>query len=123
MSDIVRVLRVLEIVGPRRLVEQQLKRSIHGVSTFYNGEVEVRASTVGITADVLEMGKVEQVLPSPVVVPPWPGPGAEHPPESYPATGLLCSACRQPQFQTPAGDVCENGHGGVPGIISNLFGQ
>lgn len=29
---------------------------------------------------------------------------------------MLCSVCRNPQFSTPAGDTCVNGHGGVEGI-------
>jgi len=30
--------------------------------------------------------------------------------------GLLCSDCGSPQFTTPGGDICDNGHGGTPGI-------
>lgn len=28
----------------------------------------------------------------------------------------LCSVCREPQFQSPSGLVCKNGHGGAPTI-------
>jgi hypothetical protein len=30
--------------------------------------------------------------------------------------GLLCSICRKPQFETPGGETCENGHGGADGV-------
>ena len=28
----------------------------------------------------------------------------------------LCSLCREPQFETPSGITCKNGHGGAPSI-------
>lgn len=66
-EDIVRVLRVIEYVGPRAAIEEHLKNVVHGVKTFgvknNTGEIEVRASTVGVTADIIEMGKVEELLP------------------------------------------------------------
>ena len=31
-------------------------------------------------------------------------------------TGLLCSVCKQPQFMTPSGATCSNGHGGADGV-------
>lgn len=30
--------------------------------------------------------------------------------------GLLCSVCSKPQFNSPGGPVCEDGHGGVEGV-------
>lgn len=36
--------------------------------------------------------------------------------ETAPRTGKLCSVCRSPQVQSPGGDICENGHGGAPGV-------
>ena len=30
------------------------------------------------------------------------------------ATGTNCSVCGLPQYTTPSGDVCDNGHGGAP---------
>lgn len=35
-------------------------------------------------------------------------------PENYPHTGFACSECGEPQFRTPSGDTCKNGHGGSP---------
>jgi hypothetical protein len=29
-------------------------------------------------------------------------------------TGTRCSVCNEPQYKTPGGDVCKNGHGGAP---------
>lgn len=31
-------------------------------------------------------------------------------------TGVICPLCDEPQFQTPSGPTCKNGHGGVEGI-------
>lgn len=31
-------------------------------------------------------------------------------------TGLMCSVCGQPQFDTPSGITCGNGHGGATGV-------
>lgn len=31
-------------------------------------------------------------------------------------TGTYCSVCGGPQYSTPAGDTCNNGHGGAPGL-------
>lgn len=36
--------------------------------------------------------------------------------DEYPSNGLICPNCRAPQFVTPAGAVCMNGHGGITGI-------
>lgn len=36
-------------------------------------------------------------------------------PEAEP-TQLFCSLCHEPQFETPAGTTCVNGHGGADGI-------
>jgi hypothetical protein len=34
----------------------------------------------------------------------------------YPPAGTLCSVCRTPQFNTPGGLSCNNGHGGAPSL-------
>jgi hypothetical protein len=33
---------------------------------------------------------------------------------NYEKTGKLCSICKKPQYMTPSGEVCEEGHGGAP---------
>lgn len=40
----------------------------------------------------------------------------EAPFESFPLIGTYCAECKCPQRQTPSGEVCENGHGGAPGL-------
>lgn len=100
-EDIIRVLRVLEYVGPRAAIEEHLKQVIHGVKVNDTvlGRVEIRAATIGVTPDVLAVGQVEQLLP----------PVTDQPE----VTGTLCSVCMEPQRETPSGVTCENGHGGA----------
>ena len=33
--------------------------------------------------------------------------------ETLPKTGTTCSVCGEPQYRTPSGDCCKNGHGGA----------
>lgn len=48
MFDLIRVLRVIEYVGPRILVEEQIKKSLHGEKRVGpNGEIRIRAVTIG----------------------------------------------------------------------------
>jgi hypothetical protein len=54
--DIIRVLRVVEYVGPRDKVEQQVARSISGPANFGNGVI-IRAATVGQYPEVLNEAK------------------------------------------------------------------
>lgn len=60
-EDVVRVLRVIEYVGPRSVVENSIKNSIHGI--MIQGDLEIRAATLGLVPDILEMGRVEELLP------------------------------------------------------------
>ena len=50
-EDIIRVLRVIEYVGPRIQVEEQVKRSIHGQKDI--GRMSIRVATLGAYPDVL----------------------------------------------------------------------
>lgn len=52
-EDIVRVLRVIEYVGPRGRVESTVSKSIHGERDCGNG-LFIRASTVGAYPEILE---------------------------------------------------------------------
>lgn len=52
MSDIVRVLRVYEFIGPRDLVEQQVSRSLKGTKILPNG-MAIRSATVGDYPEIL----------------------------------------------------------------------
>ena len=66
-EDIIRVLRVIEYIGPRSLVEAQVKNAIHGEKvidrhggrSYYGGEpkITIRAATVGSYPDILEMAR------------------------------------------------------------------
>lgn len=62
MTDIVRVLRVYEFVGPRDKVELQVARSIHGEKDWGNG-VTIRAATIGTYPEILEAAKPESAAP------------------------------------------------------------
>ena len=53
MSDIVRVLRVIEYTGPRDKVEDQVARSLHEEKRLFNG-VTIKAVTVGAYPEILE---------------------------------------------------------------------
>lgn len=55
-QDIVRVLRIIEYVGPRNQVEQQVEKSIHG-SRKHNG-VTIRAATIGNYPEILGCEKL-----------------------------------------------------------------
>jgi hypothetical protein len=34
--------------------------------------------------------------------------------KNWPKTGKLCSICKNPQYMTPGGEACVEGHGGAP---------
>lgn len=51
-EDIVRILRVIEYVGPRSAIENQVMGSIHGERTF--GVVTIKAATVGTFPEILK---------------------------------------------------------------------
>ena len=54
--DKIRVLRIVEYVGPREMVERQVAASIHGLRRFYRvgEEMQVRAATIGEYPEILE---------------------------------------------------------------------
>ena len=60
-EDTVRVLRVIEYVGPRSWVEQVVRDSIHGEKNLSpkGGKAVIRAATVGVYPEILNVGKVE----------------------------------------------------------------
>jgi hypothetical protein len=89
-EDIIRVLRVLEYVGPRSIVEAHLKTVVHGVRR------------IGITADVIEVGKIERMIN------PNLGPDPRHPDF---ASGLVC-----PTDHSKYVGKCPTCHTKLPGI-------
>lgn len=55
--DTIRVLRVIEYIGPRKAVEEQVRKSIHGerrIDYGSKGEVLIRAATVNEFPDILD---------------------------------------------------------------------
>lgn len=65
MSDIVRVLRVVEYIGPREAVEEQVRKSIHGTRQFRceGGEMRITVVTAGEFAEVLKDQEVKRLFP------------------------------------------------------------
>lgn len=55
-EDTVRVLRIIEYVGPRSRVEEQLSRSMFGQRTFDGpaGKLTIRVATLGMYPEILE---------------------------------------------------------------------
>lgn len=52
-EDIIRVLRIIEYVGPRSRVEATVAKSIHGTKDAGTG-LTIRAATIGAFPDILE---------------------------------------------------------------------
>ncbi len=63
-EDIIRVLRIIEITGPRRAVEHQVENSITGQKTvsYPSGDVIIRAATIGTYPEILDAACVVQKL-------------------------------------------------------------
>jgi hypothetical protein len=61
-EDIVRVLRVIEYVGPRSQVESAVARSLHGERRVGQGtrEYVIRAATVGVYPEILQTAQTSQ---------------------------------------------------------------
>lgn len=57
VEDQVRVLRMIEYTGPRKKIEVQITRSLHGTRDYGNG-VQITAVTVGEYPEVLEQAKL-----------------------------------------------------------------
>lgn len=56
-QDIVRVLRIIEYVGPRDIVEKTVAQSIHGTKTVPSRDGDrlvIRAATIGTFPEILD---------------------------------------------------------------------
>lgn len=55
MTDIIRVLRIVEYIGPRDQIEKQIENSIHGTKRFGIGDREcsITATTLGTFPEIL----------------------------------------------------------------------
>jgi len=56
-NDIVRVLRVIEYIGPRSEIEKQIKQSIHGEKFIEKINVTIKAATVGTFPEIFNKPK------------------------------------------------------------------
>ena len=53
MGDIIRVFRMIEYVGPRDAVEQQINNSIHGEKIIEKTGVKITTTTLGTFPEIL----------------------------------------------------------------------
>lgn len=61
-EDIVRVFRIVEYVGPRRMVEQQVSQSIHGTALWRGlRTVRISAATIGDFAQLVSQEEVKKL--------------------------------------------------------------
>jgi len=52
--DVVRVLRIIEYAGPRKVVEEQIARSLHGEKRIDHTGLTIRVATIGNYPEILE---------------------------------------------------------------------
>jgi hypothetical protein len=58
--DLVRVLRVIEYVGDRDVIEEQINGSLgDGTHLYRHGRVEVRVATIGGFPEILSNGEIK----------------------------------------------------------------
>lgn len=60
-EDIVRVIRIIEYVGPRGKIENQIARSVHGTKDWGNG-VRISAATIGEFPEILERALANETM-------------------------------------------------------------
>jgi hypothetical protein len=69
LPDIVRVLRIVEYIGPRDLVEDQVAKSIHGSRQCGpNGAIRITAVTLGEFAEIMKQSEPVMVPKGSVVI-------------------------------------------------------
>ena len=93
-----------------------------------DAEMDTSGEPTSEEIDEWEKSKQPDYLPEPPVTPPGddfhtvvgipplpvPPPTEWQSEVTHPETGDLCSVCMKPQFSSPSGVTCENGHGGAP---------
>ena len=62
-TDIVRVLRLVQYVGPRVLVEEQVHSSIHGTRLVMAGRAKDTGLTLGVLVTAVTIGEFPETLP------------------------------------------------------------
>lgn len=56
MTDVIRVLRIIEYVGPRAWVEKTINKSIHATKIFHiDPSCKISAATIGTFPELLEI--------------------------------------------------------------------
>jgi hypothetical protein len=53
-EDMIRVLRVIEYVGPRSAVEKQVAGSLHGTKQIFSTGVKISAATIGAYPEIID---------------------------------------------------------------------
>ena len=53
MSDIIRIMRIIEYVGTREKVEETINNSIHGTKIF-SDDLQISVSTIGSFPEILK---------------------------------------------------------------------
>jgi hypothetical protein len=90
----IRMLRVIEYIGDREFMDEIIKQdSIKGEARFAgkHGSMIIKSSYIGSVPELLKPHE-----------------------EAFKHVGTRCSICLEPQYKTPSGVTCKNGHGGAP---------
>ena len=59
MTDIVRVIRIVQYVGPRKFVEETVKNSIHGTYEIKTQNLAITAVTLGTFPETISVPNEE----------------------------------------------------------------
>jgi hypothetical protein len=68
MAEIVRVIRIIEYVGERSDVEEQIANSMHGTKRFSrpgHHDMEIRVATIGEFPEILERSLAAEGIKEP----------------------------------------------------------
>ena len=57
MEDIIRVLRIVEYVGPRKATEKLISESLHGSRYMSKSGITITSTTLGTYSEILELHK------------------------------------------------------------------
>lgn len=61
--DTVRVLRIIEYVGDRDVVEDQINQSLHGSNILRKGKLTINVATIGEFPEILSHSHQEPIEP------------------------------------------------------------
>ena len=60
MEDIIRVLRIVEYVGPRKATEKQISESLHGSRYIQSTGVTITSTTLGTYPEIVSNTVVDE---------------------------------------------------------------